>query len=245
MKFSWKKNLLSVPSLAACWAHAGIVGQRENPSTTWGAQKKGGVVPSCGGDCQACSLPVQGHVCMSTCCGPRLITTGLNLTCCSFSFSSSHIWMYHFYHFYHYLLFVLFVNVNTIFKTNMSVSCSVVCDSLWPDGLQPASLLCPWNSPGKNTGVGCIPLSRGSSGLRDWIQVSCIAGRFFYRLSYQGSPKYECSVQFRSVAKSCPTLCDPMNRSMPGLPVHHQLPEFTQIHIYRVSIRTAKFSCKL
>ena len=37
-----------------------------------------------------------------------------------------------------------------------------------------------------------------------------------------------CSVQFSSVAQSCPTLCDPMNRSMPGLPVHHQLPEFTQ-----------------
>ena len=35
-------------------------------------------------------------------------------------------------------------------------------------------------------------------------------------------------VQFSSVAQSCPTLCDPMNRSTPGLPVHHQLPEFTQ-----------------
>ena len=36
------------------------------------------------------------------------------------------------------------------------------------------------------------------------------------------------SVQFSSVTRSCPTLCDPMNCSMPGLPVHHQLPEFTQ-----------------
>ena len=44
-----------------------------------------------------------------------------------------------------------------------------------------------------------------------------------------------CSVQFRSVAQSCPTLCDPMDRSMPGLPVHHQLPEFTQTHVHRVS----------
>ena len=41
-------------------------------------------------------------------------------------------------------------------------------------------------------------------------------------------------VEFSSVAQSCPTLCSPMNRSMPGLPVHHQLPEFTQTHIYRV-----------
>ena len=42
------------------------------------------------------------------------------------------------------------------------------------------------------------------------------------------------SVQFSSVAQSCPTLCDPMNRSMPGLSVHHQLPEFTQTHVHRV-----------
>ena len=43
------------------------------------------------------------------------------------------------------------------------------------------------------------------------------------------------SVQFSSVTLSCPTLCDPMNHSTPGLPVHHQLPEFTQTHIHRVS----------
>ena len=40
---------------------------------------------------------------------------------------------------------------------------------------------------------------------------------------------------FSSVTQLCPTLCDPMNRSMPGLPVHHQLPEFTQTHVHRVS----------
>ena len=43
------------------------------------------------------------------------------------------------------------------------------------------------------------------------------------------------SVQFSSVAQSCPTLCDPMNRSTPGLPVYQQLPEFTQTHVHRVS----------
>ena len=42
------------------------------------------------------------------------------------------------------------------------------------------------------------------------------------------------SVQFSSVAQLCPTLCDPMNRSMPGLPVHHQLPEFTENHVHWV-----------
>ena len=42
-------------------------------------------------------------------------------------------------------------------------------------------------------------------------------------------------VQYSSVAHSRPTLCDPMNCRTPGLPVHHQLPEFIQIHIHRVS----------
>ena len=59
-------------------------------------------------------------------------------------------------------------------------------------------------------------------GLDDMILV-------FWMLSFK--PAF----QFSSVAQSCPTLCDPMNRSTPGLPVHHQLPEFTQTHTHRVS----------
>ena len=46
---------------------------------------------------------------------------------------------------------------------------------------------------------------------------------------------YMHSDQIRSVSQSCPTLCDPMNHSTPGPPVHHQLPEFTQTHVHRVS----------
>ena len=47
---------------------------------------------------------------------------------------------------------------------------------------------------------------------------------------------YSCwSVQFSSVTQSCRTLCDPMNCSMPGLPVHHQLLESTQTHVHQVS----------
>ena len=42
------------------------------------------------------------------------------------------------------------------------------------------------------------------------------------------------SDQIRSVAQLCPILCDPLNRSMPGLPVHHQHPEFTQTDVHRV-----------
>ena len=44
----------------------------------------------------------------------------------------------------------------------------------------------------------------------------------------------ECILQFSSVPQLCPTLCDPMKRSTPGLPVHHQLPELTQTHVYWV-----------
>ena len=50
-----------------------------------------------------------------------------------------------------------------------------------------------------------------------------------------GDSELEYSVQFSSVTQSCPTLCDPINRSMSGFPVHHQLPEFTQTHVHRVS----------
>ena len=42
-------------------------------------------------------------------------------------------------------------------------------------------------------------------------------------------------IKIISVAQSCPTLCDHVNRSMPGLPVHHQLPELTQTHTHQVS----------
>ena len=46
---------------------------------------------------------------------------------------------------------------------------------------------------------------------------------------------YDSSVQFISVTQSCPTICSPMILSTPGHPVHHQLPEFTQTHVHRVS----------
>ena len=72
------------------------------------------------------------------------------------------------------------------------------------------------------------PFSRGSSWSRNQMGVSCNAGRLPTELSGN-------SVQFSSVAQSCLTLCDPMNRSTPGLPVHHQLPESTQTHVHCVS----------
>ena len=58
-------------------------------------------------------------------------------------------------------------------------------------------------------------------------------GRFSHH-NYLRLPCYQNWIQFSSVAQSCPTLCNPMNRSMPGLPVHHKLLEFTQTHVHRV-----------
>ena len=69
-------------------------------------------------------------------------------------------------------------------NTNESESCSVVSDSLPSQGLYS-----PWNSPGYNTGVGSLYLSRGLSQPSDWTQISHIAGEFFYQLSHKGSPR--------------------------------------------------------
>ena len=69
---------------------------------------------------------------------------------------------------------------------------------------------------------------------RTWKQPRCPSSdEWIRKLWYIYTMKY--SVQFSSVAQSCPTLCNPMNHSTPGLPVHHQLPEFTQTHVHRVS----------
>ena len=51
-------------------------------------------------------------------------------------------------------------------------------------------------------------------------------------VSQKEKDKYH--IQFSSVTQSCPTLCDPTEHSTPGLPVHHQVPEFTQTHVHRV-----------
>ena len=61
-----------------------------------------------------------------------------------------------------------------------------------------------------------------------------LAGGFF-TTELPGRPRTILSVQFSSVTQLCLTVCDPMDCSMPGLPVHHQLLELTQIHVLRVS----------
>ena len=70
------------------------------------------------------------------------------------------------------------------------------------------------------------------------IQKACLhgdsRGTRANKLNQASSFQASDCVQFSSVAQSCPTLCNPMNRSTPGLPVHHQLPEFTQTHVHLV-----------
>ena len=61
-----------------------------------------------------------------------------------------------------------------------------------------------------------------------WLTNSASCVYFFTNVTL---PQFS---QFSSVTQSCPTLCDPMNCSTPGLPVHHQLPEFTQTYVHRV-----------
>ena len=116
---------------------------------------------------------------------------------------------------------------------------SVMSNCLRPHGLGHTRLLCPWDSPGTNTRVDCHFLLQGifpTQGSNPRLMSLALAGEFFITsATWEAQNNSISSVQFSSVAQSCPTLCDPMNRSTPGLPVRHQLPEFTQTHVHRVS----------
>ena len=81
----------------------------------------------------------------------------------------------------------------------------------------------PFPSPGDHPDPGTEPTS------------PALVGRFFTTESPGKPSGMISSVQFGSVAQSCPTLCNPMNCSTPGLPIHHQLQESTQTHFHRVS----------
>ena len=116
---------------------------------------------------------------------------------------------------------------------------SVVSDSLQPVDCSPPSSSAHGILQARILEWVAISFSRGSSRPRDRTQVSHIAGRHFNlcatREALLTTVKSLLCAQFRSLAKSYMTLCDRMSRSMPGLPVHHHLPEFTQTHVHRVS----------
>ena len=160
-------------------------------------------------------------------------------------------------------------------------------DSVQPQRWQPIRLPRPWDSPGKNTGVGChfllqcmkvksesevdkscltlsdpmdcsLPgssihgifqariLEWGAIAFSDCIRVPHLnSPNLFKNLFGMASTTTLCVfvkvpndfhvIQFSSVAQSCPTLCNPMNHSMPGLPVNHQFLESIQTHVHQVS----------
>ena len=79
-----------------------------------------------------------------------------------------------------------------------------------------------WRIPGTEEPDGLPSVGSHRVG-HDWSDLAAAADNIYWN-------RIKHSVQFSPVAQSCPTLRDPMNRSKPGLPVHHRLPEFTQTH---------------
>ena len=77
-----------------------------------------------------------------------------------------------------------------------------------------------------------VPNYRQFSGML--FLLTSIAGNTTFHFYSLHLPLFPELFQFSSVAQSCPTLCDPMNHSTPGLPVHHQLAGYTQTHVHRV-----------
>ena len=67
------------------------------------------------------------------------------------------------------------------------------------------------------------------------FHLSCLSLSIYWICMWAVTGNFILSHQFSTVTQSCPTLWDTMNRSMPGLPVHHHLPEFTQTHVHWVS----------
>ena len=76
-----------------------------------------------------------------------------------------------------------------------------------------------------------ISFFQGSSRARNWTPISCIDRWIFYDQTTIRISMYCCC----SVTQSCPTLCDPIDCSTPGLPVLHYLPEFVQTHVHWVN----------
>ena len=115
----------------------------------------------------------------------------------------------------------------------------------WRRKWQPTPVFLSEESQGQGSLVGCrLGLHRVGHDWSDLAEAAAAArpGREElkdrrkkqWEKTSQGLP-FISSVQFSSVAQSCPTLCDPMDCSMQGLPVHHELPESTQTHVHWVS----------
>ena len=118
------------------------------------------------------------------------------------------------------------------------ISHSVVSDSLRPHESQHARPPCPSPTPGVHSNSHplsqkCHPTISPSAahGTTDWFQI----GKGVHQGCILSPCLFNFYAEFSSVAQSCLTLCDSLDCSTPGLPVHHQLPEFTETHVHRVS----------
>ena len=102
----------------------------------------------------------------------------------------------------------------------------------WRRQWHPTPVLLPGKSHGQRSLVGYSPWGR-----KEWSNFTSLSSVKYSqeKIAFQVFHFNFSEHQFSSVAQSCPTLCDPMKHSMPGLPVHRQLPEFTQTHVHRVS----------
>ena len=80
----------------------------------------------------------------------------------------------------------------------------------------------------RNLYAGPKATVRTKHGITDWFKI----GKGVRQGCVLSPCLFNFYTEFSSVAQSCPTLCNPMNRSTPGLPVHHQLPESTQTHVH-------------
>ena len=125
--------------------------------------------------------------------------------------------------------------LSAVHYTGQNLSCmsacvfSVVSDSFRPHGPWPTRCLCPWNFPGKNTGVGCHFLLQGNfltQRSNTCIScVSCIAGGFFTTWAIGKAwicldlPAAAAAAAAVKSLQSCPTLCNPIDGSPPGSPV--------------------------
>ena len=109
-----------------------------------------------------------------------------------------------------------------LFSSSVSVSHSVMPNSLWPHGLHPTGLLCPWDFPGKDTRVDCHFLLQGIFPPQGLNLGLLYCRQILYRLSYKRLvlSRQLFSLVYVSVAQSCPTLCNPMACSPPGSSVH-------------------------
>ena len=130
---------------------------------------------------------------------------------------------------------ITFKIANTVLKWSRSVT----SDSVRPHGLRPTRLLRPWALPGKSTDVGCHRLLwRQFQGTlkrpknRQW--PNSWKSHHLPKTVGMILPLISLWNYFSSVAQSCPILCSSVNCSTPDLPVHHQLPEFTQTHVHWV-----------